>query len=568
MNVKDSTRFRPHLGVFDGIIAAFFLHGETLPVTMIMMMLVMLVPSLASATKIIWKGGGETSAWSDGSNWESGIAPGSGDSAVVPSGVTAKWIQTDAMFLNTLAGIELIGDMEVSGMTEATELTVPLSGPGVFRGLNDGGDATTQFLLTLNNNNEKFTGTFAFTNCGVRINHNFALGGASTRCTLIWNNGQSGYARRLYLNAAGPHNANMFLAQPNYATGMIFAPCDAATYLDGDIDLVGAVQFNANNRSKGLHIRGRLTNSGKAAYQLQPHVYLEGDVDLQYGSANQHGESFYIGGGNGNIKNLGKLFVKNGIHFAAPNVLGGSNPGDMCYYTLGNNVPLVLYLDGNDQNWYCKPYAYGFIINSTTPATLRMMDFRGYNQTFDTADFLTGYASFDVCATNASNTRYTTTVKNTHCTTRGGLMCGAGTFVIGDSAASGITTSFSNLTSLVAYDSGTMKIYNTAMNPENGITNLSVLGTSKTTIGDGVTIKSSHANFSSSATLSIGKNTYVTVAQKSYLDGIEMYAGVYGKVGGVYEDGSPIPVSNQLPWLVGDGWLKTNGRHGMIVSFR
>ena len=60
----------------------------------------------------------------------------------------------------------------------------------------------------------------------------------------------------------------------------------------------------------------------------------------------------------------------------------------------------------------------------------------------------------------------------------------------------------------------------------------------------------------------------MTVVGKSYLDGIEMYAGVYGKVGGVYEDGSPIPASHQLPWLAGDGWLRTNGRHGMIVSFR
>lgn len=238
----------------------------------------------------------------------------------------------------------------------------------------------------------------------------------------------------------------------------------------------------------------------------------------------------------------------------------------MCYWIVGNGNPVRLYLNGYDQNWYRKSTVntQGFIVNSTKPATIRMMNYGG-NQTFDTANFLTGYASFDVCATNASNGKYTTTVKNTHCTTAGGLLCGAGTFVVGDSAAASATTSFSNLTSLVTYNAGTMKIYNTDMNPENGVTNLSVLGTSTMTLGDGVSFETVQANLSSAASLSIPAGSYVKVSHRTYRDGVALRPGVYGKVGGTYEDGSAIPAAFQLSCLKGDGWLDTNGPLGFML---
>ena len=534
---------------------------------------------LVSAEPFTWTGEGDTAAWSDGGNWEGGTAPGSGDTAIIPEGITAKWSQTDKSFMNALAGIELNGDMEVSNMTAATTLTVPLSGSGVFRGLYGAESAPalssgTYYYFTLQNDNSDFTGTFAFTNCGVRINHNFALGSASTRCTLRWRNGTSNNHRRLYFQCPGPHNANMFLSQPNYSHGMIFAVCDDPTYLDGDIDLTGQVQFHANARAKGLHIRGKLTNSGKAAYNLQQYVYLEGEVNLQWQSGqNQFGGGFYLGGGNGNVKNMGHLYVNgNGIHFSAPNVLSGGN-ADLCYWIVGNGTAVRLYLDGYDQNWYRKPYVYnndGFIVNSTKPATLRMMNFGNANQTYNTANCLTGYTSFDVCATNKSGTKYTTTVTTTHCTTRGGLLCGAGTFVVGNSAAASATTSFSNLTSLVTYNAGTMKIYNTAINPVNGITNLSVLGTSAMTLGDGVSFNAVQANLSSAASLTIPAGSTIRVSDHTYLDGEALRRGVYGKVGGTYADGSGIPKKYQLSCLKGDGWLETEGPdpQGLILVFR
>lgn len=531
--------------------------------------------SPAFAAEVVWKGGGETAAWSDGSNWVGGTAPGLGDTAVIPAGKSAVWSQTDAARMNTFAGITLDGEMEVSGMTASTTLTVPLSGDGVFRGL-DGGESASGissgpfYKLALDNDNKAFTGTFAFTNCGVIVKHNSALGGAERRCTLIWKNATAGNHRRLYLQCPGPHQANMHLAQPAYSTGMIFATCDSATYLDGDIDFTGPVQLHANGRPCGFHVRGKLTNSGKSTYALNPHVYLEGEVNLQWKSSSQYGGNFYLGGGNGNVKNMGHLYVNSGgVHFAAPNVIGGDNPGGACQWILGNNRSLDLYLDGYDQNWYRKPIVHGFSVSSSRPATLRMMNYNSGALTFDTANMLRDYASFDVCATNAGKSAYTTTVKTTHCTTQGGLLCGAGTFVVGDSAASGVTTSFSNLTSLVTYGSGTMKIYNTDVNPQNGITNLSVLGTSQMNFASCVTQKTERAYLSSTAELTIAAGGRVKVSDRTFLDGEELLAGVYGKVGGTYEDGSPIPTRCQLSCITGDGYLETEGRRlGLIFTIR
>lgn len=526
------------------------------------------------AADVRWTGEGETAAWSDGGNWDGGIAPGAGDTAVIPQGKTAIWAQTDADFMNALAGIELNGEMEVSGISAKTTLTVPLSGGGVFRGLEGGEKASgvssgTYYYLTLNNNNSNFTGTFAFTNCGVCVNNNLALGNATTRCTLHWKNDTSGNHRRLYLQASGSYQANMYLSQPAYGTGLIFATCDEATYLDGDVDLTGPVKFSANNRSKGFYIRGNLTNSGKAAYSLDPYVHLEGEVNLKYGSANQFGGGFYLGGGNGNVKNMGHLYVNSsGIHFSAPNVIDGGSDGDVCYRISGNTTPLRLYLDGYDQNWYRKPSSQGVIVDSTKPATIRMMNFNNGDLTYNTAKCLTGYASFDVCATNASKKTYTTTLKTTHCTTAGGLLCGAGTFVVGDSAATQMTTSFSNLTSLVTYETGKMKVYNTAINPENGVTNLSVLGTSAMTLNAGVAFATVDAHLSSTATLSIASGSTVVASHRAYLDGDVLPMGVYGKKNGTYADGSPIPPARQLDCLTGDGWLDVQGPKGLMMILK
>ena len=49
----------------------------------------------AKADPITWTGEGDTTAWSDGGNWEGGTAPAKDDVAVLPAGATVGATQAD-----------------------------------------------------------------------------------------------------------------------------------------------------------------------------------------------------------------------------------------------------------------------------------------------------------------------------------------------------------------------------------------------------------------------------------------------------------------------------------------
>ena len=64
-----------------------------------------------AAAEITWKGGGDTSAWSDGTNWEGGVAPSEGDTVVIPDGKIAymsssdiTWVASQGLALISLPG--------------------------------------------------------------------------------------------------------------------------------------------------------------------------------------------------------------------------------------------------------------------------------------------------------------------------------------------------------------------------------------------------------------------------------------------------------------------------------
>ena len=65
----------------------------------------------------------------------------------------------------------------------------------------------------------------------------------------------------------------------------------------------------------------------------------------------------------------------------------------------------------------------------------------------------------------------------------------------------------------------------------------------------------------------VSKWQRVMVSKRTYLDGNELMSGVYGKVGGTYEDGTAIPPQYQLGCIKGDGYLETEGRKGFILTF-
>ena len=152
----------------------------------------------ANGNQITWKGGGDTPRWSDGSNWEGGVAPEKGDIAVIPEDTTAYAShytdeRGDITFINALGGIHLAGTNAVFELDDELDpsgtisLTTPLSGNGQFifentvqndRGLNLSGD------------NSAFTGWFRFLYSRVYVYNQKGLGVSGNPIEFKPSNGQ------------------------------------------------------------------------------------------------------------------------------------------------------------------------------------------------------------------------------------------------------------------------------------------------------------------------------------------------------------------------------------------
>ena len=120
----------------------------------------------AEAADVTWKGGGNTSAWSDGSNWDGGSAPGLGDIAVLPSGAIVRATIDDIDYAEAtkLGGIHFSGDdtvLVVANVAEARTFDIPFSGVGEFRVL----DCTAK--LTMKADNSSYMGSFVVSNAYV-----------------------------------------------------------------------------------------------------------------------------------------------------------------------------------------------------------------------------------------------------------------------------------------------------------------------------------------------------------------------------------------------------------------
>ena len=91
-------------------IAALLLKAASHGVGIVFAVLVtMSVPcSVRAASEIKWTGAGNTSAWSDGGNWDGGTPPGQGDIAVIPGGKTAHGVRLQTPFRFHLAETALI----------------------------------------------------------------------------------------------------------------------------------------------------------------------------------------------------------------------------------------------------------------------------------------------------------------------------------------------------------------------------------------------------------------------------------------------------------------------------
>lgn len=152
----------------------------------------------ANGNPITWKGGGDTPRWSDGSNWEGGVAPEKGDIAVIPEDTTAYAShysdeRGDLTLIKSLAGISLAGTNAVFLLDDqlddngSFDFAVPLSGNGVFIFTNT---VQNTRQMTLKADNSAFTGRFRFLRSRVYVCHTNALGVSGNSIEFKPNNGQ------------------------------------------------------------------------------------------------------------------------------------------------------------------------------------------------------------------------------------------------------------------------------------------------------------------------------------------------------------------------------------------
>ncbi|MBO7206282.1 MAG: hypothetical protein J6W10_01570, partial [Kiritimatiellae bacterium] len=143
------------------------------------------------AAEITWKGGGETEAWSDGSNWEGGVAPGLCDIAVLPAGSDVITGNADYTYMRAeatrLAGIRIEEGawMSVSNLTANATHDIPLSGSGGFRCIKASGN----YSLTMKSDNSAFTGEFFVKEAGFKPSATkYSLGASGNKVSYYGNN--------------------------------------------------------------------------------------------------------------------------------------------------------------------------------------------------------------------------------------------------------------------------------------------------------------------------------------------------------------------------------------------
>ncbi|MBR2982344.1 MAG: hypothetical protein IKC80_03850 [Kiritimatiellae bacterium] len=149
-----------------------------------------------SAAEVVWKGGGETAAWSDGSNWEGGTAPGLGDIAVLPAGSDVIAGNADYAYMSAaetkLAGIRIEEGawMSISNLTANVTHDIALSGSGGFRCIKASGN----YSLTMKSDNSAFTGEFFVKEAGFKPSTTkYSLGASGNKVSYYGNSAAKWY---------------------------------------------------------------------------------------------------------------------------------------------------------------------------------------------------------------------------------------------------------------------------------------------------------------------------------------------------------------------------------------
>ena len=302
----------------------------------------------ANGNQITWKGNGDSPRWSDGSNWEGGVAPEKGDIAVIPEATTA-WAshyaddRGDLTLIRSLAAIDLVATNSVVELDSENDNTLatatytfstPVTGVGVCKFSNG---ASNDRHVSLTADNSAFRGTFYLYCLQFWVNHIHALG---TTNLVVWapSNGYHG----LWFQQEGTYEN----------------PIDARPGRTGVYPTIGG------HNGKQVVLAGRLTNK-------------TGNTICPYGDS---GRTTFTGGIDNGTYGWGSCRFEAAAHVAGEGILG-----DTRLYT-GHSVYLGAPVKGSFQaaggTVVCETndvFKAGLTIYVNDPGSGKL-DLNGYDQ--------------------------------------------------------------------------------------------------------------------------------------------------------------------------------------------
>lgn len=413
------------------------------------------------AAEITWKGGGDTAAWSDGTNWEGDTAPAKGDVAVLPEGATVGATMADVTWMHAadtkLGGIRFAGDDTVlmfTNITASKTITVPFTGKGEFRLLNN----TSGITIGMQADNSEYLGSFVISNSPVHYQRPYCMG--TTNKVSYW--GNSSWVKYFSFNQQGNVTTNEFhlYGEKSYFyAGGVSREFYGPVYIHGN-NWLSQAGNTTQSYYGGVYYVGTATGNTGPGFGGRTHFY---NTPVDFGKLWIRGvESDDSGSG-------GVWLIGTDVNAAMISPPNNANQGAGVLRFVRKNclTPTTgIYLRpaaGVDLNGYDQrcgdftissegglnpKYAY---IKSANAATLTVLG----NGPSRFNGLINGKVSLELNSTNSA-TAGAFGLCGTNNTTTGALIARRGTITVLPGAA------FSNLTALVASDEGVIDVQSAA----------------------------------------------------------------------------------------------------------
>ena len=440
-------------------LASLKINGAAALILMAVAVAVFKLPVLAA--EIIWKGGGDTAAWSDGTNWEGGTAPAKGDIAVLPEGATVGATMADVTWMHAtdtkLGGIHFVGDDTVLMFTNITAnktITVPFTGKGEFRLLNN----TSGITIGMQADNSAYLGSFVVSNSPVHYQRPYCMG--TTNKVSYWGNGS--WVKYFSFNQQGTVTTNEFHlygGKSYFYAGGVSREFYGPVYIHGD-NWLSQAGNTTQSYYGGVYYVGTATGNTGPGFGGRTHFYNT-PVDF--------GKLWIRGVESDDSSNGGVWLIGADVNAAMISPPNNANKGagvlrfvrkDCLTPTTGIYLRPAAGVDLNGFDQRCgdfsisaegglnPQYAY---ITSATDATLTVLG----NGPSEFNGLVNGKVSLELNSTNSA-TAGTFGLCGTNNTTSGALIARRGTITVQPTAV------FSNLTALVASGEGVIDVQSKA----------------------------------------------------------------------------------------------------------